>query len=970
MTAIIPKRSIRDNWALVLFWSWNLIFLAFMTLGFAPRMLPELVIAVRTGIIPASYFINALILAAIPIIAIILGLTVLRGAPARLFALGYVVEGPLMLLLAIRLFFIREATPAITLVLLIAGLGMAAFLWYVLDPATDRRGPLSSAIRLIGLTLMLLVSIYASIWIAFYALPLIAAVFQFIIETLANLPRFLSDLSDNLLDLFLESLIWVPFTILGFVLLLFTATLFVLTPIAVPWLSASAWWRSLKSIRDTRSWVRPTLLVTITLLVCILLSLWANQQPQHKAFALLENPPNSADQAQSLLDQQDSIRSGLLNAYLAPFRYLSAFGEVFHVRSLYRNVFDMNEENAAAVQNMYERLATPMLYSPVQPFDGYSSRDNVAFQREPQQAAKLYQKFFDQTIVEGERQEIVHAVRNTWSLDQAEAAWQAVDEREVYLLRQEIHIREHNDWAEVELYEVYQNQTAERQEVIYYFNLPESAVLTGVWLGNSPDRGERFVYQVAPRGAAQAVYRNETLELRDPALLEQIGPRQYRLRAFPVMPVRMTWNGENSRTLLEEAPPLYLWMTYQVLATEQGWPMPRLALKRNIFWDKDTVRLLNSDPLKTDMEKWLPASIPTSTPVTPQSHQVDLPDGHSVLAVPASQAELSILPDGLHLAVVLDRSHSMTAHADLVAAELIRLQESAGVNANIDIYLTASSYRGEAPSRENLTEFDTENIVYFGGQNAAELLAQYEELRADDSYDAVLVFTDGSGYELGENEIDVPIPAAPVWMVHLGSDLPLGYDDDTLEAIQASGGGVVGNLDQALSRLAVAIQGEVESIGVDSINRDLIDGYVWTVLPPDQAGSVDLESPPEESGFIAFAARRLILAEMQRHGGDLSQVSTLDNLHALAQEYSIVTPYSSMIVLVNLEQQRLLDHLAEGSDRYEREFEQLKDTVPSTNTPLTGVPEPHEWLLIGLAVIMLLLYASRRKLAWLKNVSF
>jgi len=143
---------------------------------------------------------------------------------------------------------------------------------------------------------------------------------------------------------------------------------------------------------------------------------------------------------------------------------------------------------------------------------------------------------------------------------------------------------------------------------------------------------------------------------------------------------------------------------------------------------------------------------------------------------------------------------------------------------------------------------------------------------------------------------------------------------------------------------------------------------MWTVLPADQTESLGLEPNPEESGLIAFAARRLILAEMQRYGGDLSQVSTLDNLHALAQEFSIVTPYSSMIVLVNSDQQRLLDHLAEGSDRFDREFEQLKDTVPSTTTPLTGVPEPHEWLLIGLAVIMLLMYASRRKLAWLQDV--
>lgn len=74
------------------------------------------------------------------------------------------------------------------------------------------------------------------------------------------------------------------------------------------------------------------------------------------------------------------------------------------------------------------------------------------------------------------------------------------------------------------------------------------AVLTGVWLGNSPDPNARFPFQVAPRGAAQAVYRNETRVIRDPALLEQIGPRQYRLRIFPILPVQTSWDADQAHT--------------------------------------------------------------------------------------------------------------------------------------------------------------------------------------------------------------------------------------------------------------------------------------------------------------------------------------------------------------------------------------------------------------------------------------
>ena len=112
------------------------------------------------------------------------------------------------------------------------------------------------------------------------------------------------------------------------------------------------------------------------------------------------------------------------------------------------------------------------------------------------------------------------------------------------------------------------------------------------------------------------------------------------------------------------------------------------------------------------------------------------------------------------------------------------------------------------------------------------------------------------------------------------------------------------------------------------------------------------------------AARRLILAETQRQREALDQPETLDRLHALAQTYQLVSPYSSMIVLVTPSQQNLLEHLQQGADRYQREVESLADTTPSTPLPLTGVPEPQEWLLIGLAVAMLLWYAARQRLAW------
>jgi putative PEP-CTERM system integral membrane protein len=959
MMASNTQQAWLDRLAYFLFWSWNLIFLAFMTLGFSPRILPDMIISVRTSAIPLHFLFYALILTGIPIVAVILGLTVLKNAPRRLLALGYVVEGPLMLMLAVRFFIIRQATPGLALVMGIALFGLAAFLWFALNPHLEKRSSLLGGLRLFGLTLMLLTSLYAAVWMAFYAVPLIGMALNWLGRTLSDLPAFFSGFRYTLRSLF-GSLIWLPFSVLGFILLIYTATLFVLTPLVVPLLSFRFWRKSFRGLSDRFGQTRPSILVTAALLSSLVLFILANRQPQHRVFDLLSQPPASLGEAQALLDQEKQIRAGLLNAYLSPFRYISADGEVSHVSILYQSTFDLDQDTAFKIQRTYEKVARPLLYSPITSPEVNRSSNTSALVMEPQQASRMYQRLFDKPIIEGERDTIVRAVRSTWSIEQAEAAWQAVDDREVHLLQQEILIQENGDWAQVELFEVYQNRTAIQQEVIYYFNLPESAVVTGVWLGNSPDREKRFVYQVSPRGAAQEVYRNELRRQQDPALLEQIGPRQYRLRVFPVPPILFDRGIDGISRTIQEAAPLYLWMTYNTLAGEDGWPMPRLSEKRNIYWDETTIRKTNGVPIEWSVQDWLPDMIPPLSPVQPETHRVDLPGGLSVLALPEDQIAQPDLPGDLTFAVVLDRSRSMETYAEQVNDSLAYIQAKTG--SDFDIYLTASPFRGEGPRRVLNSLLRTEDLFYFGGQNPAQMLAQFMELSAGRSYSAILVLTDGSGYELGPASYTLPVPDAPIWMVHLESDLPLGYDDGTLEAIQASGGGVASSIEQAFQRLAFSLAAKRGSSEDALYIQDLLDGYAWQVLPVELAEAAGVQPMNDDGGFAPFAVRRLVLAEMQRNRGALGDLEILDALHALAKEHSVVTPYSSMIVLVNSMQQRSLDLLERAENRFEREYEDVGGTAPPTQLPLGGVPEPHEWLLLGLAAAFLIYYSRTNKL--------
>jgi putative PEP-CTERM system integral membrane protein len=934
-----------------LFWSWNVIFLAVMVVGFLPSMVPDIVRSVQQGTTPPIYLIFSLVLVLIPIAATLLGIFVLRKSPQRLFALGYVVEWPLLLILLFYFALIREGNPAITLLLVWLAIGLATFLWHLLDQRIDEHKPLWIYLRLAGLSLLFAGTIYAAIWLAFYVPPIAVYGFDVLKQAFTNMMDMFKGLITDI-----EYLRSLPLNILALLLAIFSASLIILMPVVAPILAGRAWLHSLRAgMKPGGRWAALGLSALPVVAVVILLVL-SMRQPQIEAFALLENPPATAQQAQTLIQRQEVIRAGLVNAYLAPYRYLSAAGEVRHVSDLYAYTLNMPKETAWKFEMAYEVVIQPLLYTPVHPAM-FNAPESQALQKESAEAAQLYEQFFDNSIAKGEQQAIVSAVRDNPNGSQAELAWQAVDDREVHLNQQEVNIAEHGDWADVEIHEVYQNRTSQRQEVVYYFSLPETAVITGLWLGSTADRSQASAFQVAPRGAAQASYRNEVRMNIDPALVEQIGPRQYRLRAFPILP---SYWSETTRSFSSGAE-LHLWLRYQVMAQDGAWPLPQLADRRNVFWDGSSTRTINAKSMAGSASAWLPGSVPASQPVKAAAHRVDFPDGQTVIARPLAAIGQQAIAADLHLAIVLDRSYSMNGYSTRVKQaldELKRLNPTASV---ADLYLTASKFRGSGPTRMVLASYSPDEEVYFGGQNAADLLLQYEQLSGGQKYDAVLVITDGSGFELGQSDAKLAVPDAPVWIVHLGGGFPLGYDDPTLQAIQASGGGVAGSVEEALQRYSAGRQnaGQV----------DRLEGYEWLTVPTSQAGAltdaipVRWQASAQPDGFTALAARRLVLSKIVQNKAALDQLTVLDQLNKLAVDSSIVTPYSSMIVLINDRQQQTLNQFEAQADRYQREVEGIGTTVPLNGValPITGVPEPEEWLLIALAVVGLG-YAYRRRL--------
>jgi putative PEP-CTERM system integral membrane protein len=818
-----------------------------------------------------------------------------------LMKLFFGVEAPLLLLCLLRLFWLHELTPASTMIFLTALVCLASYTYEWLRPEQSKSNGMAW-LQMAGHSLMLLLGLYLGVLWLFYLIPGLVWGGLISIYSLFFLPL-------------------IPLVIAVLALLIMPIGL------AIAYIQA---WRGFYRKFATRHGVLWARGVTIAVLGAWAIAFATIQiQPQNQAFALL-NQAGDPGKRQELLKRSDDIRDGLLNAYLSRYRYPNLSEEDRTISNLY-DFLRLPSAFIDRVQDVYNILISPFVYKG-------SIKDSI-------EAETLYAQFFDRPILRAELPAIQQAINATFDRSQAKAGLLSVNQKKVWLSQQEVSVKEHGDWADVELHEVYVNRTSDRQEIFYAFSLSESAVLTGVWLGDTDNRSDSFPFQVSTRGAAQKVYNAEVQKRVDPALLEQVGPSSYRLRVFPILP-------DFARDKSGKQPVMHMWMTYKVLSKANGWPLPQLAERRNVFWDKHTKRTFNSQNIPFKEDSWFQSepTLTASKQIQPQSHEVNLPSGERLIAKPLSQQDYR-LPKGKRFAIVLDSSRSMGRKQTLTA--LNWLKQNIEKDNDLDLYVTAST--GAKPQRiDNLADLSKfSESSFYGLLRPQEILQQFDQLRGETSYDAVVVLTDEGNYELTDEKAAIAKLPAPLWMVHLGQGLPAAYDDATLEAIQSRGGGVSTGIEEVMQRIAT-------QAALAPAVKNVVDGYTWSRV---DANPVANSSPPapntEEASFIPLAARQLVRELSQSSGGE-KKLSELDAIHGLAKRYNIITPYSSMIVLVNDEQKQALKNAEKQSDRFSRTVEDNQLPQPAANVGLpvvSGVPEPSEWLLIGIVAIALLLLA-------------
>jgi putative PEP-CTERM system integral membrane protein len=881
----------------LVFWLWNGLFISVAAFGLIPVVLVSMFREVNEGTVPVSLFLTTLVLVAIPFAATAIGAIFFRKRPDALRGFFFGVEAPLFLLGLARLFLVRELTSGVIFVLSIYALAAAIYMRDLF------RAPKSKIIHLALSTVCLAAGSYITVLLAFYAVPLL-----------------ISALDAALQPQLWWNLLYHPFrSMFGALFSIFAAaslSIFAALPLALIALYAGHFAAAFRAFARAH---RPVPAIAVSFVVLLALGAGfarANLQPQAEAFELLEAPRDTDAQRAHLLQNSDKIRAGLLNAYLAEYRYVASrgrldqgpYGRRGHMVELWHQSAKVDVDTAELVEDLFEVFASPWLY------DG---KEQAA------KAAEHYAQFFDAPIQKAEKDAILRALETTWDRAERQAGLLDEGQRKVRVARQELSIVERGDYADVELHEIYENQTPEQQEIFYTFSLPSSAAITALYLGDTAERDRRFPFVVAPRGAAQAVYRAEVTRRVDPALLEQIGPRQYRLRAFPIPSKGV----------------LHLWLEYQVIIDDGTIPLPQLSEKRNVYLDQRTERTNRAMPFLVETpDLWLPRAVPAISARPATAHTVVLGPNLAVRAEPIDTALLMPAPGGRY-AIVLDRSRSMAAHAGETARSFAWLRESIMPKADVDLILTSAPNRGEpAAFLEDPSQFDPKQTLYFGGQNPREMLEQVSSL-ATKPYDAIVVLTDGGSYELVKDQPLSPL-RAPLFLIHAGGALPPGYDDGTLEAIQSTGGEVHTDVRRAFAAIAFAARAETGQWAYD-------DGYVYTSIPRKEATD-------DESRFAPIAARQVIRAETRvLADSGARSIETLDHIHGIAKRHGVVSAYSSMIVLVNDEQRERLAAAEKASDRFHREVEDGNEVLSKPNggfSAVTATPEPHEWALFFVAI--------------------
>ncbi len=580
--------------------------------------------------------------------------------------------------------------------------------------------------------------------------------------------------------------------------------------------------------------------------------------------------------AKDLTPQEKKLKTLVANISRARSRYLTTKDDKT-IQRAYEDVFDMNDTLAGAVNSMFLTAAYPLVY-----------------QGESRDSYQLGQNFY--YIFGYSPFESTAKTKTSIAPVPASANNVLLNYRKVTVTPDSGGLT-----AKIAIEEEYTNSTSQQQEVLYEFTLPRGAVMTGLKLG--PDL--EFEGIIAPKGAAQKTYEQQLQVRRDPALLEETGPRQYRLRVFPV-PAKndyATLKGRRQKVRFE----------YAAAATPEGFPLPEITRKTNVYTTGASQIMLVTDqgnkplsekdtyiPLttlaKADFCQGTGAAAGTMTDLLANQQ-----DFKSVVCADPGGLLGSI--SGLKIAVFYDVSAENRTKNQEAQLKILGESKKFLTNNKVDLY-KYSDLPGQAVGLTADNFAEESKVTYFGKSNALAALNTFSQ-----KYDLVLILTGNAAF--AQTEILPFAYPTQVYLVH--PQLPPAYTMKLASKLLQTGGDATGSLSEALKLYVLnrAMESKYAKGGY------LVNDYVGATFPVQGTDSL-LGVDKNGGAAAALVNKGIYRTSLTGKLGDISgDVSILDKLHAFAREAQIVTVYSSLISLVNAQQLQTLEQLQQQYNRYE-----------------------------------------------------
>lgn len=889
----------------LIFFGYNSVFLLGLVLSFFGLLSIDFRTSLWETFREIGFFKSALLVSFVLIPPATVGFalkTNLRKRPRELAKLFFLLELPLLVVCLLPLSMSSQSTPAMwffSFMLILLPLALYSF----------ETKPSASSSWLLALNLginevVLFTVVYLTLLISFFTPLILGTIAKWIFGDFF-FSIFRGGMSDYVVNFSISQIFGFLISILfgGLGLMLAAAV------ILLPFLIVFVIWKKTVSLYKQFSQspladLTNYLVISVAALYLVILGVTCYQRNPRDIIESLEQATESTtfeereEQVEKLLPQKDKIRRVLLDTFQARSRYLWVKGDGDLARA-YQDIFNLDEAFAGYLQDVFDNLAYPFVYQ-------------LKVSRN-QTVAEDFEYVFGETL--------------------KETKTKTAAQGRVRLISRSIEIKTANNdsFGTVTIEEEYTNTTWQNQEVIYEFSLPNETVFTALKLGPQLE----FDGLIAPKGAAQRTYEQQLVRRRDPALLEQTGPRQYRLRVFPIPPKndRVILRGNNQRVQF----------SYIVAQTDQGFALPIYSLKSNILVNNATRKYysLNGEKVKpsgkarfiksptSSFDPCLAADFQISAPIGSESAKLVSHQNEQYLQVDsckilADKPQLNNIRD-LKIALFYDVTHENSHYSPQLLKQTLAENSRFLEDNTLDLYL----FNDLVSQRKTLkpkTLDEQFSVVHFGKSRP---LAALEEF--DTTYDLLVVI---SGQEEALTIKDFfPQLNYPVYLVHAKGIIPAYHQEFTTALIQAEGQ-VVDSFPEAINHYLVSRQLESNQ----ALNHLKTAPFWSIILEPAETTKEEWPTPiiNETEPFPYLANQAYLLNRFRQFEGDLlANVGFLDQAHAFTEQAHIVTPYSSLIALVNQQQ---IDELKRQSQDERRYKEGALRTAPTTGPIMDIAP--------------------------------